>query len=498
MGKIGKIQPEDYVDVLIVGAGLSGIGAAYHLKNKSPGKSFAIIEQRNELGGTWDLFKYPGIRSDSDMHTLGFKFKPWIDEKSIADGPRIWHYLDETARENNIREHIRFNHKLISAHWSTQDAKWSVEVLVGGKSKTLSCNFLFMCAGYYSYDHGHEVEFPGQADFKGEIHHPQKWTEDIDYKDKTVVVIGSGATAVTLVPEMAKSAKHVTMLQRSPTYMIVAPEKDWIANILRKILPNDWAYNFVRWKNISRQDWLYKTSKNKPEKIKKYLLKVAQKRLGKDYKLDPNFTPSYGPWDQRMCLIPNGDLYDVVKAGEASIVTDHIERFMENGIALKSGKEVPADMIVTATGIKLVILGEVEFFVDGEKVNFADKYSYEAMMISDVPNMATVFGYVNASWTLRADIIAEYVCRLVNHMDETGTRQCTPRAPIGMPRRPWIDFDAGYIQRVIHLFPSQGDREPWVNTQNYKRDKKVLKSKAVDDGHMIFSNPAKQIQEAAE
>jgi len=498
MGKIEKIQPGDYVDVLIVGAGLSGIGAAYHLKDKCPGKSFGIIEQRAELGGTWDLFKYPGIRSDSDMHTLGFKFKPWLDKKSIADGPRIWDYLNETARENHIREHIRFNHKMVAAHWSTETATWSVEVTADGVSKWMSCNFLFMCSGYYSYDQGHEVDFPGQADFKGDIYHPQKWTEGIDYKDKTIVIIGSGATAVTLVPAMAKQAKHITMLQRSPTYMVVAPDSDWIANTLRKIMPNQWAYNIVRKKNIIRQHLLYTKSQSHPEKVKKYLLGVAQKRLGKDYKLDPNFTPSYGPWDQRMCLIPNGDLFDSVKDGDASIVTDHIERFTETGIALKSGKEIPADMIVTATGIKLEVLGGAEFFVDGETIDFADKYSYEAMMMSDVPNMATVFGYVNASWTLRSDIIAEYVCRLINHMDTSGNRQCTPIAPEGMARRPWIDFEAGYIQRVIHLFPSQGDQEPWLNTQNYMRDKKVLESKDVDDGHMIFSNPANQIQEAAE
>lgn len=493
-----NIAPGDTVDVLIVGAGLSGIGTAYHLKDQCPGKTFTILEARDNLGGTWDLFRYPGIRSDSDMHTLGFKFKPWIDKKSIADGPRILSYLNETADENDIRKHIRFNHKVLSAHWSSEDALWSVEVTTPQGTKWIAANFLMMCSGYYSYDKGHEVDFPGQADFEGEIYHPQKWTDDINYAGKEVVVIGSGATAVTLVPEMAKTAKHVTMLQRSPTWMIVAPDQDWIANTLRKIMPSLWAYNIVRMKNVLRQNHLYKTSQKKPETVKRLLHRMARKKLGKDYPLDPDFTPSYGPWDQRMCLIPNGDLYDTIKSGDASMVTDHIDRFTAQGITLKSGKTVPADIIVTATGIELVAFGGAEYFVDGEHVDFAQKYSYEAMMNSDVPNMISVFGYVNASWTLRADIIAEFMCRLINHMDETGLRQATPRAPEGMPRRPWIDFEAGYMTRMMHLFPSQGDREPWINTQDYLRDKKVLATKPLDDGHMVFSNPAKSVQEAAE
>jgi len=492
----------EHFDVIIVGAGLSGIGAAHYLQEKCPGKSFAIFENRDAIGGTWDLFRYPGIRSDSDMHTLGYEFKPWKDKKAIADGPRIWDYVNETADEDGTREHIKFEHQVKAASWSTKDARWTLRVLNKKTNITVSysCNFLSMCSGYYSYEEGYTPEFAGRDDFMGTIVHPQHWPEDLDYKGKKVVVIGSGATAVTLVPSMADGASHITMLQRSPTYMISAPSKDWISNFLRKILPEKWAYNLVRKKNVWRQHLLYTASQNKPEKVKQYLRKQAVKELGKDFEYDPHLTPTYNPWDERLCLIPDSDLYKSLKSGKADIVTDHIDRFVENGILLKSGETLAADIIVTATGLNLIVLGGMSVEVDGKMVNFPDHFSYEGMMISDVPNMMSTFGYVNASWTLRADLNADYMCRLLNHMDEVGMRQATPVAPEGMKRKPWVDFGPGYIRRVVHLFPNQGDREPWLNTQNYKRDRKALKENPIDDGHMRFSNPVKErtVQQAAE
>jgi len=486
---------ETHFDMIIVGAGISGIGAAYHLQDKCPGKTYTILESRDALGGTWDLFRYPGIRSDSDMHTLGYKFKPWVADKSIADGPSILDYLEETATENNIKPHIRFNHKVIAANWSTPDAVWGVQVETPDGMQTLTCNFFFTCSGYYDYDEGYTPEFQGRDEFQGQIIHPQHWPENLDYTGKKVIVIGSGATAVTLVPSMAKTAGSITMLQRSPTYMIAQPDEDWIAKFLRKILPDDMAYRLVRKKNVFRQKRLYNQSQEKPEKVKDWLLKRARKAIGPDYDIDTHLTPSYGPWDQRLCLIPNGDLYEALKNKDAEIVTDHIERFDKTGIALKSGQHLDADIIVTATGLNLVVMGGIDISVDGEIVRPSDRYSYEAVMMSGVPNSAAVFGYVNASWTLRADLIAEFVCRLVNEMDARGMRQVTPVAPDGMPKQPWINFKAGYFLRVMDQLPNQGDRDPWLNSQDYARDKRVLPTKSLDD--LEFSNPIVSVVKAA-
>ncbi|HUI26685.1 MAG TPA: NAD(P)/FAD-dependent oxidoreductase, partial [Candidatus Kryptonia bacterium] len=466
----------EHCDVIVVGAGLSGVGAAVHLETRCPGKSYVILEGRPSMGGTWDLFRYPGVRSDSDMHTLGYRFKPWREAKAIADGPSILSYVKETAAEYGVDRHIRYEHLATKAVWSSADATWTVEALRKDTGDTVrfTCNFLFMCAGYYSYRHGHTPEFEGRERFRGTIVHPQQWPEDLDYAGKRVVVIGSGATAMTLVPAMAKNVAHIVMLQRSPTYVVSRPDKDAIANALRRVLPEQWAYAITRWKNVALQQFFYGRTRTRPEKVKAKLIDMVRKELGPEYDVETHFTPSYNPWDQRLCLVPNSDLFEAIRSGKASIVTDHIERFTEHGILLKSGKELAADIIVTATGLSLVVLGEMQFVVDGAPVDFAQTWTYKGMMYSGVPNLVSTFGYINASWTLRADLTSEYVCRLLNHMDETGTRQVVPRlreTDHAMPVRPWIDqFSSGYMQRAMHRFPKQGDREPWINPQNYARD----------------------------
>jgi len=486
----------EYVDVVIVGAGLSGIGAAWHLQEKCPGKSYLILEGRESIGGTWDLFRYPGIRSDSDMFTLGYNFKPWRDGKAIADGPSILDYVKETSAENGIDEHIRFQHMVRDARWSGKQGCWTITVenRATNETVTIRCGFLQMCSGYYSYKQGYTPEFKGRDRFSGEIIHPQAWPEDLDYRGKKVVVIGSGATAVTLIPEMADDTEHITMLQRSPTYMVSMPDTDWIANLLRKILPEKIAYAITRWKNIQYQHFVYGKTRTAPDKVRDKLLKLAGKELGPDCDFETNFTPRYNPWDQRLCLVPNADFFHVVRDGKASVVTDQIETFTENGVLLESGKEIEADIIVTATGLDLCLLGDAKFYVDGEPIDFSDTFSYKSMMFSDVPNLISTFGYINASWTLKADLTAEFACRLLNHMDETGTRVCTPRlraADKDMPGLPWItDFSSNYIQRKVHLLPKQGDRDPWINTQNYLLDKKVIRDGPIDDGTLEFSNPA--------
>jgi cation diffusion facilitator CzcD-associated flavoprotein CzcO len=480
-------------DVVVVGAGISGIGAGVHLKDKSPDRSFVILEGRPDIGGTWNLFKYPGIRSDSDMHTLGYEFKPWKAEKSIADGPSIMEYLRETVEEHDLRRHMRFGERVVRADWSTSTATWTVHTQrADGTSGTFACNYLFMCAGYYSYKSGYLPEFPGRETFRGTIVHPQEWPTDLDYANKRVVVIGSGATAVTIVPAMADSAAHVTMLQRSPTYMVSRPDRDALANFLRKILPDKVAYDVTRAKNTWRQQLVYKRTRTKPDQIKMLLLGGVQLELGGKYPIKKHFLPRYNPWDQRLCLVPNSDFFAAIRTGRASVVTDTIETFTETGILLSSGEHLAADVIVTATGLQLVSLGEAEIFVDGHQVDFAKTRTYKGMSYSDVPNLATSFGYINASWTLRADLTCTYVCRLLNHMRDTGTRQCTPRLRPGeenMPSRPWIDgFSSGYMQRVMHLMPTQGDREPWINPQNYDKDKKMFREGRLDDGVMQFTN----------
>jgi len=491
----------EYFDVVIVGAGLSGIGAAHHLQDKCPGKSYVILEGRNAIGGTWDLFRFPGIRSDSDMHTLGYNFKPWRESKAIADGPSILKYVKETAAEEDINSHIRFSHLVKKASWSNSDAVWTIEAerKEPGDTATIRCRFIQMCAGYYSYEKGYTPDFRGRERFAGEIVHPQEWPEDIDCRNKKIVVIGSGATAVTLVPEIAKDAEHVVMLQRSPTYMVSRPDTDNVANFLRKVLPEKMAYAITRWKNIRFQQMVYRRTRTDPDKVKKNLLDMVRKEMGPDYDIDTHFTPHYNPWDQRLCLVPNSDFFQSVKSGKASIVTDIIDTFTDKGVLLESGKELDADIIVTATGLNLVVLGGAEIVVDGQTVDFSKTFSYLGMMYSDVPNLVTTFGYINASWTLRADLTAEYTCRILKHMDEARYRLCTPRLRSedrDMPARKWItEFSSGYMQRVMHMFPKQGDKAPWLNTQNYSEDKKLLATREVDDGVLQFSNPVQNSQE---
>ena len=491
------LMAEEYFDVVIVGAGLSGIGAAWHLQDKCPDKSYLILEGRESMGGTWDLFRYPGIRSDSDMYTLGYKFKPWREGKAIADGPSILKYIRETAAEANIEQNIRYQHAVSAASWSSEDAEWTVEVQDSASDETITigCGFLLMCAGYYNYEQGYLPEFKGYDKFRGEIVHPQHWPEDLDYSDKKVVIIGSGATAVTLVPEMAKKARHVVMLQRSPTYMGSAPDTDWLAQLLRWLLPEKTAYAITRWKNINYQRWIYWQAKKSPNYIRNKLLKMARKDLGKNVDFEKHFVPSYDPWDQRLCLVPNGDFFHAVRDGHASIVTDTIDEFTENGIRLESGQQLEADIIVTATGLDLRVLGDVNISVDDRPIDLSKTFSYKSMMFSDVPNLVSTFGYINASWTLKADLTAEFSCRLLNHLAATGMRQCTPRLQEHereMAGEDWIEgFSSGYIQRKMHLLPKQGTESPWLNTQNYALDRKVIGEGPLEDGCLRFTNPAR-------
>ena len=482
-----------HVDVLVVGAGISGIGAAYHLKTLCPTRTFAVLEGRDQLGGTWDLFRYPGVRSDSDMHTLGYRFKPWTSRKAIADGPSILAYLRETVEEFDLARHITYGVRVERADWSSADARWNVTaVLNGGERVIYSCGYLFMCTGYYRYSKAFEAEIPGLESFGGTVVHPQFWPENFDYTGKRVVVIGSGATAMTIVPSMAGTAAHVTMLQRSPTYVVARPDVDPIAEFLRKFLPAKVAYRLVRFKNTTLQQLFYKRMRAYPQQAKERLMGFVRDAVGDVVDVDTHFNPTYFPWDQRLCLLPNGDLFEALKAGTASIVTDRIRRVDARGIELESGSRIDADVIVTATGLHLVTLGEVEFAKDGEPIDFATTWTYKGMSYSGVPNLATSFGYINASWTLRADLTCEYVCRVLNHMEEVGATVCTPTLRDGeesMPQRPWVDgFTPGYMNRVMHLMPKQGDREPWLNPQDYKRDIDLFRKSPVDDGAMRFTS----------
>ncbi len=480
----------EYFDVLIVGAGLSGIGAAWHLQHKCPGKSYAIVEAREASGGTWDLFRYPGVRSDSDMYTLGYRFRPWKEAKAIADGPSILTYIREVASDHAIDRRIRYGHRVVAASWSTPDARWTVEIERGPKRERvrLSCNFLWMCSGYYDYQAGYLPDFPGIGRFGGRIVHPQKWTDDIDFAGKRVVVIGSGATAVTLVPAMAETAEHVTMLQRSPTYMVTRPSQDQLANKLRRRLPLKLAYAATRWKNVLLGMYFYQMCKRKPEKVKSLLLGGVRQMLGPDYDVDTHFTPRYNPWDQRLCLVPDADFFRAIRRGKVSIVTDHIESFTETGLKLKSGAELPADLIVTATGLVLLPLGGAKLTVDGRAVDPAKTFIYKGMMYSDVPNLGSVFGYTNASWTLKADLVCEYVCRLLNRMDRGGFRQCTPRnGDPTLKEEPWVNFSSGYIQRALAKQPKQGSKRPWKLYQNYALDLLSLRFGSMRDKAMVFS-----------
>ena len=479
----------EHLDVLIVGAGISGIGAGCHLQKRSPGRSYAILEGRADIGGTWDLFRYPGIRSDSDMYTLGYSFRPWTQPKAIADGPAILDYLKDTAKTYGIDKRIRLGHRVKSAAWSSQDARWTVEAERGPQREPVrfTCNFLFMCSGYYNYAAGYTPQFPGTESFAGRIVHPQQWTQDIEYANKRVVVIGSGATAVTIVPEMAKTASHVTMLQRSPTYVISRPAEDFIANGLRRFLPLKLAYLLTRWKNVLLGMLFFQLSRRRPESMKKMILNAVRKELGPEYDVGTHFTPRYNPWDQRLCLVPNGDLFEAIKAGRVDVVTDQIETFTPQGIALRSGKQLAADIVVTATGLNLQLLGGVQVSVDGRAVDLAKTLNYKGMMFSDVPNLASSFGYTNASWTLKCDLTCEYICRLLNHMQKHGYRQCMPRnVDPSVTAEPWIDFSSGYVQRSLSTLPKQGSKIPWKLYQNYAFDIMMLRYGSVDDGVMEF------------
>ena len=480
----------EHVDVIVVGAGISGIGAGYHLQANCPDRSYLILEGRAALGGTWDLFRYPGIRSDSDMYTLGYAFKPWTEAKAIADGPAILSYLNETAAEHGIDRHIRFRHHVKQAAWSTERAAWIVTATgPEGDEVQFSCNFLFMCSGYYNYARGHSPDFAGSADFGGQIVHPQHWPEDLDYAGKRVVVIGSGATAVTIVPEMAKTAASVTMLQRSPTYVVSRPAEDRFANWLRAKLPGKLAYDIVRWRNVLLGMFFFNRARKRPERMKERLIGMVREELGPDYDVETHFTPLYNPWDQRLCLVPDGDLFAALREGRASVVTGKIDRFVPEGIRLESGDTLPADIIVTATGLELQLLSDVAFSVDGAPVDLSKCLNYKGMMYSDVPNLASSFGYTNASWTLKADLTCMYVCRLLNTMKRRGLRQATPR--IGddtIEEVPFLDFSSGYVQRAIDKFPKQGSKKPWKLNQNYARDIMALRYGSVDTA-MEFSNP---------
>ena len=485
----------EHLDVLIVGAGLSGIGAAHHLKVECPWASFAIFEARESMGGTWDLFKYPGLRSDSDMFTLGYGFRPWQGEKSIADGDSILQYIKDTAAEDGTDAKVRYQHKIVRAEWSTDDALWHVTAERGdtGEVVELTTGFLFSCSGYYRYDHGYLPDFEGMDDFHGTIVHPQQWPEDLDYAGKRVVVIGSGATAVTLIPSMADTAAHVTMLQRSPTWVAPVPSKDPIANTMRRVLPERVSGPSIRWMKAVTTQGTYFLSHWRPELMKRILRRMVQSQLPKGYDIDTHFTPSYNPWDQRLCADSDAGLFKAIRTGTASVVTDHIDRFTERGILLRSGEELEADVIVTATGLELLFLGGIEITVDGEKVDPAERLTYKGMMLEGVPNAALAIGYANASWTLKAELTSEYVTKLLNHLQTTGLRQCTPRSH-GNVETGGILFglDSGYLQRSRHLLPKQGVGFPWQVHQSYIRDYRAMKVKGIVDEFMEFSNPVRQ------
>jgi cation diffusion facilitator CzcD-associated flavoprotein CzcO len=490
------VQTLQNVDVIVVGAGLSGVGGACHLRMLCPQKSFVVFEGREAMGGTWDLFRYPGVRSDSDMFTLGYRFRPWRESKVMADAPAILNYIRDTAAEFQVDKTIRYNHRVQSASWSSEDARWTVEVENGPGTETngdktiltYTCNFLYLCTGYYDYANGYTPDWPGVERFRGTIVHPQKWPEDLDYTNKRVVVIGSGATAVTLVPAMAERAAHVTMLQRSPSYIVARPAEDKVATFLRRCLPDRAAYAAARWKNVLATIFFYNLARKRPELFKWMIARGVRKHLAETYEAK-HFTPRYNPWDQRLCFVPDADLFNAMRTGRVSVVTDQIETFTENGLLLKSGEHLDADIIVTATGLVMKLFSGMQLVVDGTPVDMPKTLVYKGMMFSDVPNLAFAVGYTNASWTLKCDLAAEYVCRLVNYMDQHGYEMCTPR--VNDPEiedEPVIDFSSGYVLRALDTLPRQGSKTPWRLHQNYVKDLSMMRYGRVDDGTMEFSH----------
>ncbi len=479
----------EHVDVLIVGAGLSGIAAAYNLQVRCPKKSYLVVEGRENLGGTWDLFRYPGVRSDSDMHTMGFSFRPWVEDQAIASGSSILNYLKDTAEEYGIDRHIRYRQRVLEVQWSSKQALWTVQMESGPSRErtSLTCSFLFMCTGYYNYAQGYQPEFPEMERFQGEVIHPQHWPEHLEFAGKQVVIIGSGATAVTLVPSMAKTAGHVTMLQRSPTYIVARPGADPTIPKLKRWLPAKWASKVARFRNIAMGMYIYKMSRKQPEKLSAMIIAGVQQHLGPEYDVATHFTPRYKPWDQRLCLVPDGDLFEALRKGAASIVTDTIERFTEHGIQLASGKELPADIVVTATGLKLQLLSNISIVVDGQPTELSKTFNYRGTMFSGIPNFALTIGYTNASWTLKAELTSRYVCRVINYMDRRGLRTAVPRPNGSFEEKPLMELSSGYIQREIDRLPRQGTQKPWTLRQNYPRDIVDLRYGKLNDGSLVFS-----------
>ncbi|WP_231502729.1 NAD(P)/FAD-dependent oxidoreductase [Blastococcus sp. URHD0036] len=495
----GSPMTAEHVDVLIVGAGLSGIGAACHLEEERPGTTYAVLEARAAMGGTWDLFRYPGIRSDSDMFTLGYSFRPWTDPQAIADGTSIRRYIEETAREYGVDAKIRYHHRVLGAEWSSDDARWRVTVERSdtGERLTITCGWLSVCSGYYRYDEGFTPRFEGADTFRGQVIHPQHWPEDLDVTGKRVVVIGSGATAVTLVPSLAPQAEHVTMLQRTPTYVVSLPGRDKLAESLRRFLPQRVVYPVIRWKSVLLSMASFQLSRRRPALMKKVLRQAQEKQLPAGYDVATHFTPPYDPWDQRLCVVPDGDLFRVIREEKASIVTDRIARFDETGIQLESGQHLDADVIVTATGLNVLPVGGMTLTVDGAPVELGETVSYKGMMISGVPNFTLTIGYTNASWTLKADLVARYVSRLLEHMERNGYDVATPLAPADPEREPFLGLSSGYVQRSLDQLPKQGGRAPWKLYQNYIRDVVLIRRGPVEDEGIRFSRKQPAVQEVA-
>jgi cation diffusion facilitator CzcD-associated flavoprotein CzcO len=476
------------VDVLIIGAGLAGIGGACQLRRQCPDRTFTVLESRAVSGGTWDLFRYPGIRSDSDMYTYSYSFKPWRDKSTIADGHKILSYIREAAADYDVEQHIRYQHKVVAANWSDVDKRWHVTARRGDTAErvTISCKFVFNCTGYYDYEQGYTPAFAGMDDFNGRVLHAQHWPEDLDYHDKRVIVVGSGATAVTLVPTLSKDTASLVMLQRTPTYIATVPSEDPLAKKLRKWLPESWTFRLTRWKKVLFQIYVYKLSRKRPDDLRRFMLGQVRQALGPDYDIKTHFTPPYNPWDQRLCAVPDGDMFKAIKQGRAEVITDHIERFNKTGIALKSGAQLDADIVILATGLNLQFAGGIEYSINNEKVDYTKHFIYRGMMFSDVPNMAFTVGYTNSSWTLKTDLTSNYVCRLLKKMARGGFTSVTPRMKGSVEEIPLLDFDAGYVLRAREQFPKQGNRLPWKNYQDYIRDFIGLRLRSLRDQELEF------------